>query len=143
MFSKIEAGQGAAAMVPGSMTASRVLVVDDERKTRELVAERVREHGCTVLTASTAYEAIHIVGIERPDVIIVDGLLPQMHGFELARFFRAMDRQYRPRIVLMTAIYKNTRYQNEAKLKYGIDSYLIKPFSSEQLEEALSCAVAC
>lgn len=141
MLTKIEAVPGVAPR-PGSMEAPRVLVVEDERKTRELVAQRLREHGCTVLTASTAYEAIHMAGMERPDIILVDGLLPQMHGFELARFLRAMDREYRPRIVMMTAIYKNTRYQNEAKLKYGIDCYLIKPFSDEQLEEAMSCAVA-
>ena len=63
----------------------------------------------------------------------LDGLLPQMHGFEIARFVRRIDRGYRPHIAMMTAIYKNVRYQNEARLKYGIDDYILKPLQPEAL----------
>ncbi|HEV7485811.1 MAG TPA: response regulator [Thermoanaerobaculia bacterium] len=104
-----------------------VLVVEDERKLRWSLIEQFRAMGIEALTASSGYEAIRVAGESRPDLILLDGLLPEMHGFEIARFIRRIDADYRPHIAIMTAIYKHTRYQNEARLKYGIDDYLIKP----------------
>lgn len=120
------------------LPVSTVLLIEDERKTRELIRYQLLDLGQRVVMAESAYEAIRLVNHTRPDTILVDGLLPQMHGFEVARFVRAMDTSYRPRIILMTAVYKHVRYQNEAKLKYGIDAYLLKPFTSERLREVLS-----
>lgn len=116
----------------------RVLLVEDERKTRERICGELEELDCDVFTASSSYEAIRLVTEHRPDVVICDGLLPQMHGFELARYIRHFDTEYRPRIVLMTAIYKHIRYRNEARLKYGIDAYLIKPVTRKDLQEVLA-----
>lgn len=104
-----------------------VLIVEDERKLRWSLIEQFRELNIAPFTASSGFEALRIASENRPDLILLDGLLPEMHGFEIARFIRHIDRDYHPRIALMTAIYKHTRYQNEAKLQYGIDDYLIKP----------------
>jgi len=104
-----------------------VLIVEDERKMRWSLIEQFRALRIAPLTASGGFEAIRVAGESRPDLILLDGLLPEMHGFEIARFIRSIDTDYRPHIAIMTAIYKHTRYQNEAKLKYGIDDYLIKP----------------
>jgi DNA-binding response OmpR family regulator len=110
-----------------------VLVVEDERKLRWSLIEQFRTMGIEALTASSGYEAIRVAGESRPDLILLDGLLPEMHGFEIARFIRRIDGNYRPHIAIMTAIYKHTRYQNEARLKYGIDDYLIKPVLPQSL----------
>jgi len=110
-----------------------VLVVEDERKLRWSLIEQFRTMGIEALTASSGYEAIRVAGESRPDLILLDGLLPEMHGFEIARFIRRIDADYRPHIAIMTAIYKHTRYQNEARLKYGIDDYLIKPVLPQSL----------
>ena len=110
-----------------------VLVVEDERKLRWSLIEQFRAMGIEALTASSGYEAIRVAGESRPDLILLDGLLPEMHGFEIARFIRRIDAGYRPHIAIMTAIYKHTRYQNDAKLKYGIDDYLIKPVLPQSL----------
>jgi DNA-binding response OmpR family regulator len=104
-----------------------VLIVEDDRKLRWSLIEEFRSIGIEAVTASSGYEAIRVAGESRPDLILLDGLLPEMHGFEIARFIRRIDADYRPHIAIMTAIYKHTRYQNEARLKYGIDDYLIKP----------------
>ena len=110
-----------------------VLVVEDERKLRGWLIDQFFTLGIVPLTASSGYEAIRVAGEKRPDLILLDGLLPQMHGFEIARFIRRMDGDYRPYIAIMTAIYKNIRYQNEAHLKYGIDDYIIKPLQPASL----------
>jgi DNA-binding response OmpR family regulator len=110
-----------------------VLVVEDERKLRWSLIEQFGDMGIEVLTAKSGYEAIRIAGEMRPDLILLDGLLPEMHGFEIARFIRRIDAGYHPHIAIMTAIYKHTRYQNDARLKYGIDDYLIKPVLPKSL----------
>jgi DNA-binding response OmpR family regulator len=110
-----------------------VLIVEDERQLRWSLIEQFRAMDVDPLTASSGFEAIRIAGESRPDLILLDGLLPEMHGFEIARFIRRIDGAYHPHIAIMTAIYKHTRYQNEAKLKYGIDDYLIKPVLPQSL----------
>ena len=114
-----------------------VLIAEDEKKQRWALIEQLDALGIVPLTASGGYEAIRIAAEERPELILLDGLLPEMHGFEVARFVRGIDRDYRPRIVLVTAIYKHTRYQSEARLKYGVDQYLVKPVTREQIANAI------
>jgi DNA-binding response OmpR family regulator len=116
----------------------RVLIVEDERRMREQLVREVEALGCTTFAASGSHDAIKIAVQERPHVILIDGLLPQMHGFELARFLRAIDSTYRPRIAIVTSIYKHVRYRNEARLKYGVDDYIIKPVTTDALLEVLS-----
>jgi DNA-binding response OmpR family regulator len=110
-----------------------VLIVEDERKLRWSLIEQFRALNIAPFTASSGFEALRIASESRPDLILLDGLLPEMHGFEIARFIRHIDADYHPHIAIMTAIYKHTRYQNEARLKYGIDDYLIKPVSASLL----------
>lgn len=115
----------------------RVLVAEDEKKTRGMLVEMLREMGCQTAEAASGYEAIKLVQEHRPDVVLLDGLLPEMHGFEIARFIRSMAPGYKPRIVIITAVYKSQRYQNEAKLQFGVDHYLIKPVTKEAVSEAV------
>jgi DNA-binding response OmpR family regulator len=110
-----------------------VLIVEDERKLRWSLIEQLRDMGIEALTASSGYQAIRVAGESRPGLILLDGLLPEMHGFEIARCIRRIDANYHPYITIMTAIYKHTRYQNETRLKYGIDDYLIKPVLPQSL----------
>lgn len=110
-----------------------VLIAEDEKKQRWWLIEQFDAIGIVPLTASGGYEAVRIAAESRPDLILLDGLLPEMHGFEVARFIRNIDRDYRPRIVIMTAVYKNIRYKNEARLKYGIDDYIIKPLQPQAI----------
>ena len=118
---------------PVDATMPTVLIVEDERKLRWSLIEQFRELHIAPFTASSGYEALRIASESRPELILLDGLLPEMHGFEIARFIRHIDANYHPHIAIMTAIYKHTRYQNEARLKYGIDDYLIKPLQPQSV----------
>jgi CheY-like chemotaxis protein len=60
-----------------------------------------------------------------------------MHGFEIARFVRSLAPEYRPRIVIITAVYKSQKYQSEAKLQFGVDRYLLKPVKKDDVAEAV------
>ena len=117
--------------------SNTALIVDDDRLLRGRLHQHLTHNGFRPLEAKTAYEAIQAAAIHRPPLILLDGLLPQMHGFEVARMINALGGGYQPRIVLMTAIYKHIRYRNEAKLKYGITDYLVKPVDLDELDRIL------
>jgi CheY-like chemotaxis protein len=111
----------------------RILVAEDQRIQRAYMVDLVSTDGAVVFEAATAHEAIKLAVQHRPELILLDGLLPGMHGFEVARFVRSIARDYHPRIVVTTAIYKHMRYRNEAKLRYGVDEYLLKPIDEQVL----------
>jgi len=114
-----------------------VLVADDDRRSREHAGDMLRSLGFSVVLAGTGLEAVRLAQSHKPATIVLDGLMPEMHGFEVARLIRHLDPGYAPRILAVTAIYKALRYQSEAKLKYGIDAYLIKPLTPEVITAAL------
>jgi DNA-binding response OmpR family regulator len=114
---------------PGA--ARPVLIVEDERKMRRRLIEQFERLEVEVIEAASGFAAIRAAAEKRPGLILLDGLLPEMHGFEVSRVIRRLDPGYRPRIVLMTGIYKNVRYHNEAMLRYGVDEYVIKPLGDD------------
>jgi DNA-binding response OmpR family regulator len=115
----------------------KVLIAEDETRTRGMLAEVVVSLGHEPLIASSGFEAVRLVQENRPEVLLLDGLLPEMHGFEIARFVRGFAADYHPRIIIITAIYKGQRYQSEAKLQFGVDRYLLKPVSREAVAAAI------
>lgn len=117
-----------------------VMVVEDERKLRERLVEQLGVVGIEPIVATSGYEAIRLAAMSRPQLILLDGLLPEMHGFDVARYVRKLDSNYVPYIAMVTAIYKNVRYHNEAKLKYGIDDYIIKPVGDADLDKVIGRA---
>jgi CheY-like chemotaxis protein len=121
----------------GRLERVKVLVAEDDPKTRELLLALVRDLGCEALVASSGLDAIKHINEQRPQVIFLDGLMPEMHGFEVARIVRKLDGSYQPRIVMLTGVYKGTGYRNEAKLRYGIDGYMVKPVSRADLASAI------
>ena len=118
-------------------TTRLALIVDDDRLIRARLHEYLGSNGLRTLESKTAYEAIQAAAQHRPQLILLDGLLPQMHGFEVARMINALDVNYKPKIIMMTAIYKHIRYRNEARLKYGIANYLVKPIHLNELDKIL------
>jgi CheY-like chemotaxis protein len=122
---------------PPPLDRLRVLVAEDERKTRDFLVLLLDRIGCETMMAQAGFEAVRIAQERRPQVLLLDGLLPEMHGFEVARFVRGIDAKYRPRIVLVTAVYKHNRYQSEARLKYGVDQYLVKPVTRDQIANVI------
>jgi CheY-like chemotaxis protein len=115
----------------------RVLIAEDEKKTREFLVSVVEALGCETFVSAGGLEAVKLVQEHRPHVLLIDGLMPEMHGFEVARFVRALDPAYRPRIAIITAVYKDARYRDEARLKFGVDHYLVKPVTRDQVASAV------
>ena len=73
------------------MAGSTVLVVDDEPRIVEFLTENLRDDDFSVLTAATGAEAIDLLGRSRPDVILLDVVLPDMSGYDICRTVRGGD----------------------------------------------------
>jgi two-component system, OmpR family, response regulator len=109
--------------------AQRVLVVDDEPNIRDLVAVALRFHGFAPVTAATGEEAMRGVRTERPDLIVLDVMLPDVDGFEVCRRLRA-DGHDVP-VIFLTA--RDTPSDTVTGLTLGGDDYVTKPFSIDAL----------
>ena len=108
---------------------NRVLVVDDEQNITELIATAMRYEGFEVETAATGRQALDAVATFRPHLILLDVMLPDLDGFEVARRVRQEGR--RVPIVFLTA--KDATEDKVRGLTLGGDDYVSKPFSLEEL----------
>jgi two-component system OmpR family response regulator len=107
----------------------QVLVVDDEPNIRELVQVALKFHGCSVTTAGTGKDALRRAGSDRPDLIVLDVMLPDMDGFEVCRRLRAAGNE--TPVIFLTA--RDTSSDTVTGLALGGDDYVTKPFSVEAL----------
>jgi two-component system OmpR family response regulator len=107
----------------------QVLVVDDEPNIRELVQVALKFHGCSVTTAATGRDALRQAEAGRPDLIVLDVMLPDMDGFEVCRRLRAAGNEVP--VIFLTA--RDTSSDTVTGLAIGGDDYVTKPFSVEAL----------
>lgn len=107
----------------------QVLVVDDEPNIRELVQVALKFHGCSVTTASSGKEALRQAEAMRPDLIVLDVMMPDMDGFEVCRRLRAAGNEVP--VIFLTA--RDTSSDTVTGLALGGDDYVTKPFSVEAL----------
>jgi two-component system, OmpR family, response regulator RegX3 len=110
------------------MNAVRVLVVDDERKIRDLVGSYLERQGYAVTFAATGRAALDAAVREHPDLIVLDLRLPDIQGEEVARSVREVSPVP---IIMLTA--KSAEDDRVTGLRLGADDYLVKPFSVREL----------
>jgi two-component system, OmpR family, response regulator len=107
----------------------QVLVVDDERNIRDLVQVALKFHGCSVTTAGSGKDALRQAESTRPDLIVLDVMMPDMDGFEVCRRLRAAGNEVP--VIFLTA--RDTSSDTVTGLAIGGDDYVTKPFSVEAL----------
>jgi DNA-binding response OmpR family regulator len=111
----------------------RVLVVDDEPAIRLLVQRTLEYRGFAVDTAADGLEALEKVRQWGPDLVLLDAMLPKLHGFEVARRLRSDAATRALPIVIMTAVYRGWRFAQDARESYGAQDYIEKPFRVDDL----------
>jgi len=110
------------------MNGVRVLVVDDERKIRELVGSYLEREGYVVTLAATGRAGLDVAVREHPDLIVLDLRLPDIAGEDVARSIREVSPVP---IIMLTA--KSAEDDRVTGLRIGADDYLVKPFSVREL----------
>jgi two-component system, OmpR family, phosphate regulon response regulator PhoB len=113
------------------MADTRILVVEDEQPIRDLIAFGLRRAGCDVALAEHSQAALASIGDKRPDLVLVDWMLPDMSGLELVRQLRRDSNTRDIPIMMLTA--RAEEADKVAGLDSGADDYLTKPFSAREL----------
>ena len=111
------------------MATSRILVVDDNQKTVDLVRDYLEKDGYRVLAAYDGLQALELTRQKRPDLIVLDLMLPGMDGLDVCRVLRGEGNKVP--IIMLTA--KTTEADKLIGLDLGADDYVTKPFSPREL----------
>jgi signal transduction histidine kinase/DNA-binding response OmpR family regulator len=106
----------------------RILVVDDEANIRELLTQEFIEAGYAVTTASTGQEAVTEVRRHRPDLVVLDVMMPEMNGFDVAAVLRNDPLTADIPIVILSIV-----QDRERGFRLGVDRYLTKPIDTDLL----------
>jgi two-component system response regulator MprA len=106
-----------------------VLIVDDDQKLLKMLQRTLTYEGLNVLTASNGQEALPIIEAHRPDLLIVDWMMPKMDGLTLIRHLRAEEN--RTLVLMLTA--RDAIENRVDGLESGADDYLVKPFAPPEL----------
>lgn len=109
----------------------KILVVDDELHIRELVKFNLMKEGFEVLEAGDGHAAVKMVRTEKPDLVILDLMLPGLDGLEVCRSLKGRRETAAIPIIMLTA--KSEEIDKVIGLELGADDYLTKPFSTREL----------
>jgi two-component system phosphate regulon response regulator PhoB len=109
----------------------RILVVDDEPDITALVAYHLAKAGYRVSTASGGREALRAAREERPDLVVLDLMLPEMSGYDVLAELRRLEETRDVGVILLTA--RRDEPDRIRGLSLGADDYLTKPFSPAEL----------
>jgi len=116
-----------------------VLVADDDEDVRELVVFRLARAGYEVITAGDGEEALAVAFEHRPQVCVIDVMMPKLDGYEVTERLRASDELADVAILLLTASVDEAAV--EKGFAAGADDYIKKPFSPAELVDRVAAAL--
>ena len=110
---------------------NKILIVDDEPFNRDLLEQELADYDYVIERATDGVEAVEKTATFRPDVILLDYMMPKMNGLEVVKQLRASEQHKAIPVILLTA--KATQEDKIAGLDAGADDYVTKPFDSFEL----------
>jgi DNA-binding response OmpR family regulator len=111
--------------------SGKILIADDDELMRKLIEHKLSMRGLTVIEAADGEEALQKITSEKPDLVILDGMMPGIDGFEVLRNIRENEATRNLRVVLLTA--RKMESDVVSGLTLGADEYITKPFMPEEL----------
>ncbi len=117
-------------------TAKRILVVDDDPEILALLTARLRQRGYDILEAGDGEKALEQARANKPDLVILDVMMPHKNGWEVARELKQDTATRAIGIIVLTAI--GEKMNELTSPLYGADAYIDKPFEFEALEKAIA-----
>ncbi len=122
-------------------SAPVVLVVDDEAEIRRMLDKLLSGRGYRVLQADAGHMALKMVKEHTPDLIVLDAMLPEVHGFDIARRIKGSKRYGHIPIVMVSAVYRGWHYAEDLKQSCGVEAFIEKPFKIQDVVGAVEAAL--
>jgi DNA-binding response OmpR family regulator len=119
--------------LPNLEEMSTVLVIDDSEVALRLIESVLMKRRYRVVTAKDGREGLAQMKEKMPDLVICDGMLPGVHGFEICRQIKTSQRFRHIPVMLLSAVHTGWRFAEDVKQKYGADDYVTKPFDAKDL----------
>ena len=116
--------------------AASILIVDDDPEIVSMLTTRLRHRGYKVTTASDGHRALELAKRERPDLMLLDVMMPGKSGWEVARALKQDPVTKEIKIVMVTAIGEKTNEMTSSI--HGADAHIDKPFEFERLEKIIT-----
>jgi two-component system phosphate regulon response regulator PhoB len=110
---------------------ARILIVEDDTDILHLLQYHFQERGYTTRTASNGAEALAELGLQRPDLVVLDLMLPDMHGLSLCKRIRNDPENEDLPVLMLTAL--GQEQDRVTGFETGADDYVVKPFSPREL----------
>ncbi len=126
---------------PPAREAPCVLVVDDEEDIRRLLERVLTQRGYEVVEADNGNAALDAVREHAPDVILLDAMLPGVHGFEICKRLHGSQRYGHVPIIMLSAIYRGWRMAADLKRSFGVKTFIEKPFKIADVLAAVEQAL--
>jgi DNA-binding response OmpR family regulator len=108
-----------------------ILVAEDEPQTAQLIEFKLKQQGYNVTIVSNGEQALKMVGVSRPSLVILDGMMPVMDGFEVLRRIKSDGNSQDIPVIMLTA--KSREKDVVTGLELGASDYIVKPFSPAEL----------
>lgn len=105
-----------------------ILLVDDETKLRDMIRVYLEQEGYRVVEAANGREALYVARLEKPDLVVLDWMMPEMGGSE---FLHAFSKEAQTPVIMLTAKVEDS--DKILGLELGADDYLTKPFNVHEL----------
>ena len=122
--------------MPKAETGASILVVDDDPEIMAMLSTRLGKRGYRVATAGDGNKALEIARRDRPDLVILDVMMPGKSGWEVARALKQDPETEQIKIVMLSAIGPSTNSMT-APL-YGADAHIDKPFEFDEVERVIA-----
>jgi CheY-like chemotaxis protein len=123
-------------------TSPEVLIVDDDAESRALLESVLLDEGYIVRAANSGRRALRMIKERTPDLLVLAALLPEVHGFEIARRLRGSQRYGNMPIVMLSAVYRGWRLAEELRDSCGVEHYIEKPLRPEDIKRAVIAALS-
>jgi DNA-binding response OmpR family regulator len=121
------------APLPDIEEMETVLVIDDSDLALKLIENVLRKRRYGVVTAKSGREGLAKMRDSLPDLVILDGMLPDVHGFEICQQIKNSERFRHIPVIMLSAVHTGWRIASDVKEKYGADDYITKPFEALDL----------
>jgi len=119
------------------MSEKKILVVDYDQASLESLVRILKTLKVQIIQASDGAQAYDLFKDEKPDLVILEAILPKLHGFDLTKKI-VQDSKGAVPVIILTGLYKGPQYKHEAMTNLGAAEYLEKPVNPESLLETVS-----